>query len=70
MEITPISYIDIRLNHTPGNNEPGIFGEIMKKCLRQATKPGLKNAFTSDERELIVRIARGLNIEQDETLYE
>ena len=70
MEITPVQFIDIRLQHTIGNNEPGIFGEIIRKCLRQAHKPGLKNAFTDEERELIGKIARGLNIEQEETLYE
>ena len=70
MEILPVSYIDIRLEHTAGNNEPGVFGEIIKKCLYIATKKGLKNTFTDEQRELIAKIARGINIEQEETLYE
>ena len=70
MEILPSSYIDIRLEHTPGNNEPGLFNKIMTKCLKKATKAGFKNTFTDEERELIGKIARGLNIEQEATLYE
>jgi len=70
MEILPVSYIDIRLDHTVSDNEPGTFGEVIKKCLKIANRPGLKNTFSDDERNLIVKIARGLNIEQGETLYE
>lgn len=42
----------------------------MTKCLKIATKAGFKNTFTDEERELIAKIARGLNIEQEATLYE
>lgn len=69
MEIIPVSYLDIRLQHTEVKNEPGIFAEVIKKCLEIAGKPGLRNTFTDEERELIVRIARGINIELDRDLY-
>jgi len=69
MEILPVSYLDIRLEHTPEKNEPGMFGEVMRKCLTIASKPGIKNTFTDEERELIVEIARGINIELDSNLY-
>ena len=70
MEIIPRQYVDIRIENTTEINEVAIFGEITRKCYKMANKPGLKNAFTDPERELIARIARGLGIEQEETLYE
>ena len=70
MDILPRQYIDIRIENTTELNEVAIFGEIVRKCFDIAYKPGLKNTFTDPERALIARIAKGLGMEQEETLYE
>jgi len=70
MEIIPHQYLDIRIENTREVNEVAIFGEITRKCLALASKVGLKNTFTDEEKALIVRMANGLGIEQEETLYD
>ena len=65
MEILPVSYIDIRLE----NEEPATFIEILKKCIKEAIKPGFKKMFVDDEKELLAKLARGLNMKVDEQTF-
>jgi len=65
MEITPVRFINIKLE----NDEAGHFIAIIKECIRQAIKPGFKNVFDDDEKFLLAKLAKGLNIEvENETL--
>lgn len=65
-----MSFIDLRIDNTEELNEVAIFANIIRKCNTIAHKPGLKNTFDDDEKAFIGRIAKGLGIEQEETLYE
>ena len=65
MEITPVRFINIKLE----GDEAGHFIEIIKECIKQAVKPGFKNAFDEDEKFLLAKIARGLGMEVDEHTF-
>ena len=65
MEITPTQYINIRLD----NAEPATFIGILKKCIKEAIKPGFKRMFADDEKELLAKLAKGLNLEIDEQTF-
>ena len=67
MEIMPVQYIDIRLTNKPGNNEPDDFKSIITACIKEAIKPGFKNMFSDDEKRLLANIAKGMNIEIDDS---
>lgn len=53
---------------TDGQNDISLFSGVVKKCFKEAKKPGFKNMFTREERDFIEEIANilGVNKEEDE----
>jgi len=65
MKVPPIRFIDFKLH----DDEPAIFMEILKKCIREAIKPGFKKMFDDDERALLAQLAKELNLKVDEQTF-
>ena len=68
MDITLINQVHVIVENTVDKNEVAAFIGIVKKCITKQS--GLKKTFSDDEKELLNKIAKGLGIEQEETLYE
>ncbi len=61
MEITPVSYIEIKLINNEDENEVKQFYELVKHVYKESARPGLTNPF-ADDRPIIKKLMEGLSI--------
>lgn len=70
MDIDGANYIQITLYNNSEVNEIGNFNSLISKCCIEANKPGLKNMFDKDERDLINAIMERLNLTAEKKIVD
>lgn len=51
---------------TEGQNDIGLYSNVIKKCYKEANKSGFKNMFTREERSFIEEMATILGVNKEE----
>ena len=51
---------------TEGQNDIGLYSNVIKKCYKEANKAGFRNMFTRQERDFIEEMANMLGVDKEE----